>query len=102
VAPAAQPDRLEPAKWKTEAFDRSPPYPDAAMKSGVEGQVVLRICIGPTGSVDTATVLKPLGFGCDEAAQSWAKKRWHFEPARRGGKPVPSCIIQPVSFKREQ
>jgi protein TonB len=72
------------------------------MRGQVEGQVVLRVCIGLNGSVETVQVLKSLGFGCDEAAADWAKRRWQFEPARLGGKAVTSCIIQPVAFRRSE
>jgi protein TonB len=89
-----------PAKWKTDPMYRAPPLPASAMRSQIEGQVVLRVCIGVSGNVETVQVLKSLGFGCDEAATDWAKKRWQFEPATVGGKPVTSCIIQPVGFKR--
>jgi periplasmic protein TonB len=92
---------LEPAQWITDVVDRSPPYPPAALRNGIAGQVLLRVCVAATGNVESVTVLKKLGFGCDEAAVEWAKKRWRFKPARRGGEPVPTCMLQPMRFRLE-
>ena len=102
VRPPPPPPPLEPAQWLTDAVDRSPPYPPAALRSGVEGQVLLRVCVATSGSVDTVTVLKGLGFGCDEAAVEWAKRRWRFKPAHRGGQAVSTCMLQPMRFELQR
>jgi protein TonB len=101
-APPAEPERFEAAQWITSAVDRSPPYPAAALRNRIEGQVILRVCVGPSGGVDTVQLVKGLGFGCDEAAASWARTRWRFTPARRGGKPVTTCLLQPMRFQLER
>lgn len=100
--PPPAPAPLEPAQWLTDEADRSPPYPGAALRNEIEGQVLLRVCIDPAGAVETVQVLKGLGFGCDEAAASWAKQRWRFRPARRGGTPVRTCLMQPMRFQLQR
>jgi protein TonB len=100
--PPPPPESLEPAQWMTDEADRSPPYPGAALRNEIEGQVLLRVCVGASGAVESVQLLKGLGFGCDEAATTWAKQRWHFRPARRGGKPVTTCLMQPMRFQLQR
>lgn len=97
--PPSAPEPLQPAEWLTDEADRSPPYPGAALRNEIEGQVLLRVCVGPSGGVDSVQLVKGLGFGCDEAATNWAKSHWRFRPARRGGKPVTTCLMQPMRFQ---
>jgi TonB family protein len=59
-----------------------PPYPAAAVKARIEGDVVLEVKVVPAGSVDSVTVVKPLPFGLDEAARDAARK-WRFGPLPR-------------------
>ncbi len=100
--PPPAPEPLEPAQWLTDEADRSPPYPGAALRNEIEGQVLLRVCVGPSGSVDSVQLVKGLGFGCDEAAANWAKSRWRFRPARRGATAVPTCLLQPMRFQLQR
>lgn len=93
--------RVEPPKFKIPASERTPPYPRQARRQGIQGQVVLRVCVGTSGQVTKVDVLKSLGFGCDEAAADWAKEKWRFEPAKQGGQPIPMCITAPVTFVLE-
>lgn len=93
--------RVEPPRFKIPAAERTPPYPRQARRQGIQGQVVLRVCVGTDGAVSSVNVLKSLGFGCDEAAADWAKEKWRFEPAKQGGQPIPMCITAPVTFVLE-
>jgi protein TonB len=55
---------------------------------GWEGVVVLRLQVDAQGNVAQVTITA--GSGCpllDEAAVD-AARRWHFEPAREGDRPV--------------
>ncbi|MDB4971302.1 MAG: Ferric siderophore transport system, periplasmic binding protein TonB [Myxococcales bacterium] len=92
------PEPFAAAEWATDAAERSPPYPSAALRAEIEGQVMLKVCVSPSGDVDSVQVIKGLGFGCDEAASTWAKQHWHFRPARRGGRAVTACMLQPMRF----
>lgn len=93
--------RVEPPRFKIPVSERTPPYPRQARRQGIQGQVVLRVCVGTSGEVSKVEVKKSLGFGCDEAASEWARTRWRFEPARQGGQPIPMCITAPVTFVLE-
>ena len=100
--PPPPPPKFEPPLMLTDELSRLPPYPSAALRAEIDGQVLLRVCIDPNGAVDTVQVVKGLGFGCDEAASSWAKSHWRFRPARRMGAPVSYCIMQPVRFQLQR
>ena len=43
-------------------------YPDAALKSGIEGTVVVEFDIHDNGQVYNPRILKGIGHGCDEEA----------------------------------
>ena len=64
-------------------------YPAAAMNANVEGRVVLQMLVDETGQMSSATVIKSLGYGCDEEALRVIRGA-RFEPARVGGRPVSS------------
>jgi TonB family protein len=66
-------------------------YPAAAMKARLEATVGLEVGIGVDGRVENVRVTSPAGHGFDEAAIE-AVRRFTFEPARRGGAPIPSTI----------
>lgn len=100
--PPPAPARFEPPELLTDELSRLPPYPSAALRAEIDGQVLLRVCIAPSGAVDTVQVVKGLGFGCDEAASAWARSHWRFKPARRGGTPITYCIMQPVRFQLQR
>jgi len=93
---------FSPAAWLTDPADRSPPYPSAALRNEIEGQVLLKVCVAPDGSVESVQLLRGLGFGCDEAAVAWARQHWHFRAATRGGVAVRSCLMQPMRFQLQR
>jgi len=74
----------------------TPDYPDLARNAGIEGTVVLEVYIDEEGRVRKVTVLKSLGFGCDEAAAARVKTV-AFAPAMMEGKPV--AVRQRITFK---
>lgn len=76
----------------------TPVYPKAAQHAGVEGEVVLVIVIDAQGRVETATVLKGLGYGLDESAVD-AARRTEWRPASANGQPIRSTQRFSVQFK---
>lgn len=63
-----------------------PAFPDAAREAKVSGDVTLLLTIAATGTVQSATVSQPAGFGFDEAAVA-AALQFTFRPAEIDGKP---------------
>lgn len=75
-------------------------YPAEAKAAGLDGDVVLAISIDKEGKVTNVEVLEPAGHGFDEAAVAAARK-FVFEPARRGDRPVASKIAYKYHFHAE-
>ena len=56
-----------------------PEYPEVAAKARISGRVGVQVIVGRDGSVETASIVKPLPFGLDQVVQS-AIMKWHFVP----------------------
>lgn len=87
-APRARPARAgrevdEPALLRR----IEPLYTEEAKTAGAAGTVVLEVLIDKSGFVRDAKVLKPMGYGLDEAAVD-AVKGWQYAPSMRGNAPV--------------
>jgi protein TonB len=67
--------------------DQLPPYPPAARRAGVEGQVMLLLHIDAQGRVLSARVQAEPGYGLGEAARANAT-RIHCSPGLLEGEPV--------------
>jgi TonB family protein len=82
-------------------FKQVPPrYPKMLRRSGIQGEVVLRVEVLVTGKVGEVEVLKSLmpgEGGFDEAAIE-AVKKWEFTPAKSSGKPVSCWVVFPMNF----
>ena len=77
-----------------------PDYPPLSRKLGEEGIVRLVISIDERGFVSEAHIIGSSGFPrLDEAAASWVKAHWRYQPAAKDGKPVPAKTTATVTFK---
>lgn len=57
----------------------SPPYPSFARGAGMQGTVRLSISVGPSGAVESVTVMGSTGFSAlDEYAASWVRRNWRW------------------------
>ena len=63
---------------------RSPSYPKDAVSRGLEGRVVLRLTVGPDGSVQQAEVLESSGWRDFDAVASQFARRLTFRPVTAG------------------
>jgi TonB family protein len=75
-----------------------PDYTDEARRLRIEGDVVLRVTFGASGTMVVHGVLEGLGHGLDDAAIVAAKKI-KFKPARRNGEPVDLTATLRVVFR---
>jgi TonB family protein len=87
-AEAPAPPVLVPPKLKTYA---EPVYPKEKLDKGVKASVVVELTIDATGKVTAAKVTTSGGDDFDAAALE-AAPRLVFEPATKGGKPIPAKI----------
>jgi len=106
VAPSAAPVQKDPPSRHSVAKQRrdaklktgsEPQYPPQARREGVEGVVVLSITIGRDGRVESAQVLRGLGFGLDESALR-AARTTVWVPATVGAESVRSTRRFNVRF----
>ena len=74
-----------------------PKYPIDARRAQMEGIVSVEFTVGITGRATNIKVVKPIGFGFDEAAIE-AIKKWRFAPAVKKGVQVPVRVKMPITF----
>ena len=74
-----------------------PRYTEEARKAGVQGIVVLRVLLSPTGSIERIRVMRRLPYGLTENAIRVACKI-KFKPAIKGGEKVPQWIAVEYGF----
>ena len=74
-------------------------YPETAMKSSIQGVVIVIFIIETDGSLSNIDVTKSIGGGCDEEAVRVVKLMPKWEPARRNGKAVRVVVRMPIIFK---
>jgi periplasmic protein TonB len=74
-------------------------YPDAAVKAGIGGVVMVVFVIEPDGSLSNIEVSKGIGSGCDEEAVRVVKIMPRWEPGRRSGRAVRVLVRMPIVFK---
>jgi protein TonB len=73
-------------------------YPQAAMKSGIQGEVMVLFMVEADGSVTNVSVAKGIGKECDEEAMRVFRIMPRWDPGRRYGKPVKVLVRMPVVF----
>lgn len=76
-------------------------YPDEAVENGVNGTVQVKFTIELDGSISNITILRKLGYGCDEEVIRVLKRMPKWSPAQLNGKNVRSYFTMPVSFRTE-
>ncbi len=81
------------------ARDLQPPYPLALQRAEQEGQVTVRVHIGPDGRVIEIVEVRADAEGFFAATRDWALRKWRFKPATRDGEPVASWRTMTVTFK---
>jgi protein TonB len=74
-----------------------PIYPQDAFIKKIEGVVEVEILIDASGRVSRARVMRSVPL-LDQAAIETVKQ-WVFAPAVKGGRPVPTTAIAPVTFR---
>jgi TonB family protein len=107
LEPSASEDSpgLDSVDFKTEPgivrpqykFKAEPKYPEAALKAGKEGQVILQATIDEKGIPRDIVAITDIGFGFEAAAIA-ALRKTTFRPATKGGNPVSLQVEIPYSF----
>ena len=80
----------------------APVYPSMSRRLGEEGKTILRVHVLSDGSADQVDIKTSSGsLRLDESAQRTVRT-WKFVPAKRGGTPVESWVLVPITFRLEQ
>ncbi|MBX2954253.1 MAG: energy transducer TonB [Leadbetterella sp.] len=77
-------------------------YPAVAQRANVGGKVVLRFVVEKDGSVAQISVLKSVGFGCDEEAVRVVKSMPKWSPGKQNGRPVRVWYTLPVTYTLQE
>lgn len=93
-----QPELLPNTETALRALMEQIRYPEQARAEGIEGRVVVRIVIDPSGAVADAILLRGIGGGCDEEALR-VSRTLRFSPALDNGNPVASEVVLPIVFR---
>ncbi len=77
----------------------APTYPRIALQRQWSGIVLLQVLVDVDGRPLEVAIARSSGHReLDEAARQQVLKRWHFQPAIRGGAPVQAIGLVPVAF----
>lgn len=76
-------------------------YPSAAQRANVQGKVFVKFVVERDGSIGDITILKGIGFGCDEEAERVIKSMPKWSPGRQNGRNVRVYFTMPINFKLE-
>lgn len=74
-------------------------YPDAAVSSGIEGQVVIKFIVNEDGHVSDAQVMRGIGGGCDEEALRIVRNMPAWKPGKQNGAAVKVFFMIPIRFE---
>ncbi len=72
--------------------------PEEAKEKGVNGRVYVSFIVRPDGKITDISIVKGLGWGCDEEVLRVVKMMPDWIPARQSGKPVSVQFTMPVGF----
>ncbi len=76
-------------------------YPDSAVNAGIQGKVYVSFIVEKNGTLTSPTIMRGLGYGCDEEVLRVIHMMPPWEAGLLSGKPVRVRFSLPVSFKLE-
>jgi protein TonB len=77
----------------------APDYPRNAQRRGWTGSVLLQVLVGIDGRPLEVSIARSSGHReLDEAARAQVLKRWRFQPAMQGDRPVQALGLVPIEF----
>jgi len=82
----------------TKYIQRNLRYPDAAQEVGVAGKVFISFVVEKDGTISNVTLVRGIGYGCDEEAVKIIKKSPLWKPGKNKGIPVRVRYNVPINF----
>ena len=74
-------------------------YPDVARENNIQGRVIIKFCVTPSGGVDQISILKGVDPELDAEVVRVVKTLPRFKPGKQGGKPVSVWYTVPIYFQ---
>ncbi len=85
--------------WETffKTLGKNIKYPRQAARSTVAGRVFVKFTVNEKGELQDFSIVKGIGFGCDEEAMRViAQTKWN--AGKQRGRPVKVRLVQQVTF----
>jgi TonB family protein len=80
-----------------------PKYPDAELRAGIVGMVLLATEVKADGTVGTIEAKQEVeGHPAFTAAAIAAVRQWCFEPAKKNGQAVDISVVLPIRFQLDE
>jgi len=92
-------DHVMPARADASYRNKEPVYPPDAVRRSEQGSVVLMIHVSPEGIASGVDVLESSGYLLLDRTAREAVAQWHFVPAVKDGRPIPSDMALRVIFR---
>lgn len=73
-------------------------YPVGAREDGIQGRVIVRFVVNTEGKIESATVVRGIGGGCDQEALRVVKAMPRWKPGKQNGHLVKVYYMLPVNF----
>ncbi|WP_406826281.1 energy transducer TonB [Pedobacter sp. KACC 23697] len=87
------------AKAWSKYMERNLRYPYQAQEDGIQGKVFVSFVVEKDGSITDVSVIKGIGFGCDEEAMKVIKKSPLWKPGKNKGIPVRVRYNMAINFQ---
>jgi TonB family protein len=81
---------------------RTMKYPASVRTGEIEGNVLVKFVIEPTGAITNPTIVKGLDSDCDNEAIRLMSMAPKWKPGRMSGKAVRQNYTMPISFRRDK
>ena len=95
----AVPQAMEPDTTAVPRRRPPPTYPASARRRGIEGYVVVRMRVDPSGRVTDVVVIDAQPPGVFDESARLAAQSYLFSPARSGGQAVATTLEQRIVFR---
>jgi protein TonB len=99
----ASPNAHAAVRASVPLYDLNPPpiYPWVARRRNYQGTVLLDVRVTAKGFVAEVKVAQSSGYPVLDRSALKSVRRWRFEPARRGSRPIETWVQVPVRFELE-
>lgn len=82
-------------------FNPKPPYPLASRRMGEQGSVLLRLCIGSHGLVESVLMSQSSGYQNLDRSAIETVKAWRFSALSTTSENISECYQLPIHFQLE-